>query len=590
MRSLHRLTAMALGAFAIVASPLVLATVNVAVGVSNPTPVAGGAAFTYTVTVSNSDLALAATDVAMTFPLPQGVLFQNLSLVEISPAGGSSGFFSCDQRPAVGQPGTLVCHAPSFPASTAMTTTTATFSVVAQITPRVASGVRTATARVAANGLATQQSQGINIQVDAPLTISMTATPGARPGDTIAYRIAVSNSGSTTAFNASISDTLPPNTTFVDLFAAGAFHDRCFYEAAANSVQCTCLSFPTGQHALTLIVDTSPTTPLGPLSNTAVISSPGTGSISTGMAMVNTTIDAGVPDPPTNLAALAGNGFASVSFTPPESDGGAPIISYTVTCTPTAGAPVSAMAVGTTILVGGMTNGLTYTCTAHATNSEGNSVESEPSNPVTPTAAGMFGLTVNLAGSGTGYVESNPPGIMCQADCTQSYSAGTGVELTAGATGLSVFTGWLGGGCTGTGACIVTMDAAKSVTATFAQQGTVPTLDIDASAPGTKYDALTDGLLAIRYLFGLSGASLTANAVGPTATRNNTQIATYLTDIRPALDIDGNGIADALTDGLLVIRRLFGLTGSTLTQNAIGIGAKRNNAMAIDGYLQQLMP
>jgi V8-like Glu-specific endopeptidase len=76
-------------------------------------------------------------------------------------------------------------------------------------------------------------------------------------------------------------------------------------------------------------------------------------------------------------------------------------------------------------------------------------------------------LTVTRAGTGTGTVTSAPGGISCGADCTQDYAPGTGVTLTAAAAAGSAFTGW-GGACTGTAAtCFVSMNAAKSVTATF---------------------------------------------------------------------------------------------------------------------------
>ncbi len=39
-----------------------------------------------------------------------------------------------------------------------------------------------------------------------------------------------------------------------------------------------------------------------------------------------------------------------------------------------------------------------------------------------------------------------------------------------------------------------------------------------------------------------------------------------------ALDADGNGAIDALTDGLLIMRAMFGLTGTAVTSNAIGGG------------------
>lgn len=65
-----------------------------------------------------------------------------------------------------------------------------------------------------------------------------------------------------------------------------------------------------------------------------------------------------------------------------------------------------------------------------------------------------------------------------------------------------------------------------TASATFAPPGTVSTLDIDGSTTAGKYDALTDGLLIIRYMLGRTGASLTDGAVGATATRNAAAIKT----------------------------------------------------------------
>ncbi|MGI8514402.1 MAG: InlB B-repeat-containing protein [Acidimicrobiia bacterium] len=85
---------------------------------------------------------------------------------------------------------------------------------------------------------------------------------------------------------------------------------------------------------------------------------------------------------------------------------------------------------------------------------------------------GPFTLTVTKAGTGTGTVTSSPSGIKCGADCSQSYSSGTVVTLTARATRGATFAGW-SGACTGTGSCVVTMNAAKAVTATFNAAGGV---------------------------------------------------------------------------------------------------------------------
>jgi hypothetical protein len=75
-------------------------------------------------------------------------------------------------------------------------------------------------------------------------------------------------------------------------------------------------------------------------------------------------------------------------------------------------------------------------------------------------------LTVEKAGTGT--VTSSPPGITCGSTCSSSFMEGTIVTLTAAPANGSIFTGWSGGGCSGTGNCNTTMNSDKTVTATFA--------------------------------------------------------------------------------------------------------------------------
>src|SRR5438067_11333545 len=52
-----------------------------------------------------------------------------------------------------------------------------------------------------------------------------------------------------------------------------------------------------------------------------------------------------------------------------------------------------------------------------------------------------------------------------------------------------------------------------------------------------------------------------------------------------SLDVDGNGSIDALTDGLLLIRAMFGLTGTAVTNGAIGPGAPRFSWQQIQQFL-----
>jgi len=73
-------------------------------------------------------------------------------------------------------------------------------------------------------------------------------------------------------------------------------------------------------------------------------------------------------------------------------------------------------------------------------------------------------LSVSKSGAGT--ISSNPAGIDCGTTCTASFASGSSVRLAATAMSGYAFSGW-SGDCSGAGACVVAMSAARSVTATF---------------------------------------------------------------------------------------------------------------------------
>ena len=127
----------------------------------------------------------------------------------------------------------------------------------------------------------------------------------------------------------------------------------------------------------------------------------------------------------------------------------------------------------------------------------------------------------------------------------------------------------------------------------FAQRFTLDTpggveLDIDGDG---ETDALTDGLLVLRRLFGFTGTTLISGAVD---TANCSRcaaedIASYIDGLGLALDIDGDTDLESLTDGLLVLRYLFGFTGTTLTSGVVDTGGcTRCDAAAIEPYLSGL--
>jgi len=56
-----------------------------------------------------------------------------------------------------------------------------------------------------------------------------------------------------------------------------------------------------------------------------------------------------------------------------------------------------------------------------------------------------------------------------------------------------------------------------------------------------------------------------------------------------ALNVDGNGVTDALTDGILLMRYVFGVRGDALVHGAIGPGAVRTTSAQIEAYLSTLV-
>jgi YVTN family beta-propeller protein len=83
------------------------------------------------------------------------------------------------------------------------------------------------------------------------------------------------------------------------------------------------------------------------------------------------------------------------------------------------------------------------------------------------TVVANFNVAVTIAGTGGGSVNSVPSGLSCTTGtCNASFNVG--VDLIATPDWKSVFAGW-SGACNGSGACSLTMDANKSVTADFGQ-------------------------------------------------------------------------------------------------------------------------
>lgn len=130
----------------------------------------------------------------------------------------------------------------------------------------------------------------------------------------------------------------------------------------------------------------------------------------------------------------------------------------------------------------------------------------------------------------------------------------------------------------------------------YAHSSMISTFNVAEQPAGWDFDgngeadALTDGLLLLRYAFGLRDEALTNSAIALDAVKTPQQIQNSLSLASNIADIDGNGELDALTDGLLLLRYLFDLRGDSLVNTAVAIGASRSNNIDLEQYIASLMP
>lgn len=114
-------------------------------------------------------------------------------------------------------------------------------------------------------------------------------------------------------------------------------------------------------------------------------------------------------------------------------------------------------------------------------------------------------------------------------------------------------------------------------------------LDVDEDGAALP---LSDGILALRYLAGFNGNTLVDGAVNPAGGRTDPdEIVPYLDGLRDVmLDVDLDGQFLPLSDGILLLRFLAGFTGPTLVEGAVNPAGARTDPDEIAAFLSQFLP
>src|SRR5204863_317218 len=151
----------------------------------------------------------------------------------------------------------------------------------------------------------------------------------------------------------------------------------------------------------------------------------------------------------------------------------------------------------------------------------------------TITPAPTFSLTVSVKGSAPGVVTSAPAAVTCPATCAADFASGASVTLTAQAGSGAIFKAWSGACSDASVTCVVSMTAARSVTATFSKVFTDSTLTAGSSIVVAAHVLdLRSAIDALRTQYRLSSYAW-SNAL---AGRSSLVRAIDLAEVRTALE------------------------------------------------------
>jgi Domain of unknown function (DUF4082)/Fibronectin type III domain/Bacterial Ig domain len=195
------------------------------------------------------------------------------------------------------------------------------------------------------------------------------------------------------------------------------------------------------------------------------------------------------PGAPTGVTATAGIGSATVSWTPPASNGGSAITGYKVTPIK-AGVAQTAVEVGageTSKTINGLTGGTSYTFTVAAVNAIGTGGASSPSNAVTPTTQSVPGAPTAVSAA----AKSSGALVTWTAPAAEGGTPITGYKITPYLGGVAQTATTSSGA--GTSASVKGLENGSAYTFTVAAINAVGTgAESAASAAVTPFDTIFD--------------------------------------------------------------------------------------------------